>query len=47
MTTFSDGNLICVAFRFFFRTIASVDVVGGLEKGRFFPVYRRISVGVL
>ena len=35
MITFSVGNLICVAFTFFFRTVTSADVVGGPEKGRF------------
>ena len=36
MITFSVGNLISVAFSFFFRTVASVDVFGGPEKGRYF-----------
>ena len=34
MIKFSVGNLICVAFNFFLRTIASVDVVGCSEQGR-------------
>ena len=41
-------DLICVAFSFFFRTVANVDVVGGPENGRFCACRRTcISVGVL
>ena len=49
MITVSVGNLICLAFNFFSRTVArpdTVGTVGGPEKGRFF-ICRRISVGVL
>jgi hypothetical protein len=36
MVTFSIGSLMCVAFVFFWRTVASADVVDddGPEKGR-------------
>ena len=49
MITFSVVNLIRVTFSFFFRTVASVDVVGGPEKGRFSRLstyFNRGSLGI-